>query len=111
MLEGYGISLIREGTALHPGLITRPIVGVTWTVDTTLIYHRERHPKTIPVLARELAKEWKRRLSGPAKKPVAKVVIPDPIQVNSQPPQVERRVPEQLLLPGLTVQWRSGRVD
>lgn len=104
VLEGYGISLIREGTVLHPGLITRPIVGVTWTVDTALIYHRERHPKTIPVLARELAREWKRRLSGPAKKPVAKVIVPDAIDVTSRPPQMERTVPEQLLLPGLTVQ-------
>jgi hypothetical protein len=99
ILEGYGLSLIREGTVLHPGLITRPIVGVTWTVDTAIIYHRERHPKTIPVLAREL----RRRLTAGEKRPAAKSVIVG-LKDIPKPPQPERSVPEQLVLPGLIIQ-------
>lgn len=52
--EGYGLALLREGMALEEGLTTRPILGVDWTVDTAVIYHRQRHPKTIPILVRRL---------------------------------------------------------
>jgi len=52
--EGFGLALVREGTELDPDLTTRPIFGVDWTVDTALIYHRERIPPTIPVLVRQL---------------------------------------------------------
>ena len=48
------MALVREGTELDPDLTTRPIFGVDWTVDTALIYHRERIPPTIPVLVRQL---------------------------------------------------------
>jgi hypothetical protein len=46
--DGYGMALIREGTPLDPALTTRPLASVSWTVDTALVYHRERHPETIP---------------------------------------------------------------
>jgi DNA-binding transcriptional LysR family regulator len=52
--EGHGLALIREGTLLEEGLITRRITGVDWTVDTAVIYHKERHPKTLPILIRRL---------------------------------------------------------
>ncbi len=58
--QGYGFALIREGTVLDTELITRPIVGVDWTVDTSIVYNKLRHPKTIPVLVRHL----KRRLAA-----------------------------------------------
>jgi len=58
--QGYGFALIREGTVLDTELITRPIMGVDWTVDTAIVYNKERHPKTIPVLVRHL----KRRLAA-----------------------------------------------
>jgi DNA-binding transcriptional LysR family regulator len=35
--DGYGWTLIREGTELDPDLTTRPIFGVDWTVDTAFI--------------------------------------------------------------------------
>lgn len=56
--EGYGFALIREGTALDDELTTRPIAGVDWTVDTAVIYHRQRRPKTVPVLVKQLRKQW-----------------------------------------------------
>jgi len=100
IVEGYGLSLIREGTALHPGLITRPITGVTWTVDTAFIYHGEHHPKTMPVLARDLRKQF----SVQAKKPPVRAAIAASNEVAKRAPQPEKRMPEQLTLPGLTVQ-------
>lgn len=55
--DGHGFALIREGTILDEELTTRPIAGVDWTVDTALIYHKERHPKTVPILVKRLVKE------------------------------------------------------
>ena len=52
--EGHGFAIVREGTLLDPDLTTRPIAGVDWTVDTAVIYQKERHPKTIPVLVKSL---------------------------------------------------------
>ena len=52
--DGYGFTMLREGTSIDPDLITRPIAGVGWTVDTALIYHHDRHPKTVPILAKKL---------------------------------------------------------
>jgi len=52
--EGLGLALIREGTQLEEGLITRRLRGVGWTVDTAVIYHMQRYPKTVPVLVRML---------------------------------------------------------
>ncbi len=57
---GYGLALIRDGTVLDGGLTTRPVAGVDWTVDTAFVYNRKIHPKTIPVLVRNL----KRRLAA-----------------------------------------------
>ncbi|WP_263408810.1 LysR family transcriptional regulator [Terriglobus tenax] len=54
---GHGFALIREGTHLDDELMTRPIAGVDWTVDTALIYHKVRHPKTIPILVKRLKKQ------------------------------------------------------
>jgi hypothetical protein len=54
---GHGFALIREGTNLDEELTTRPIVGVDWTVDTALIYHKVRHPKTVPILVKRLIKQ------------------------------------------------------
>jgi DNA-binding transcriptional LysR family regulator len=54
--EGYGLALIREGTTLDEELTTRPIAGVDWTVDTAIVFHKQKHPKTIPALVRSLRK-------------------------------------------------------
>ena len=54
---GHGLALIREGANLDEELTTRPIAGVDWTVDTALIYHKVRHPKTVPILVKRLMKQ------------------------------------------------------
>ena len=54
--EGHGFALIREGTLLDEELTTRPILGVLWTVDTAVVYHKQRYPKTIPILVKKIQK-------------------------------------------------------
>ena len=67
--SGYGLALIDQVAPLDPGLTSRPIAGVNWTVDTAAIYHKEHHPKTVPILVKKLKRVSqkggsKRDLSG-----------------------------------------------
>ena len=83
--EGHGLALIREGTLLDEGLITRRLAGVDWTVDTAVIYHKQRHPKTVPILVRKLKRSIQKEIprgsvstvlrspNGVAKRPVQAV--------------------------------------
>lgn len=94
VFEGDGLALIREGTALLGGLTTRPIHGKSWTVDTALVYPKERYLKTIPVLAREL----KRQLAEESKKPMKAVVITPPNGSRTRPARPNGKTAEQLPL-------------
>ena len=97
--QGYGFALIREGTVLDKELVTRPIVGVGWTVDTAIVYNKLKHPKTIPVLIRHL----KRRLSVSANKVALHEVMPLPHAVkgsDKRPPRSDDNEPEQMSLLG-----------
>ena len=68
--SGYGHALIREGSELEAGVITRPVAGVDWTVDSVLIFKKSPSHKTIPVLVRELRKRVRLQSSiPPAKQP------------------------------------------
>jgi DNA-binding transcriptional LysR family regulator len=68
--SGYGHALIREGSELEAGVITRPVAGVGWTVDSVLIFKKSPSHKTIPVLVRELRKRVRLQSSiPPAKQP------------------------------------------
>ena len=73
--DGYGFALVREGTVVDNELTARPIAGVEWTVDTAVIYHNERHPKSIPILVRQfkrqLRKELRNTTSVPRRPPSA----------------------------------------
>jgi DNA-binding transcriptional LysR family regulator len=62
--QGYGFALVREGSKIDDELITRPVAGVNWTVSIAIVYNRQQHPKTIPVLVRHL----RRHLAASAKK-------------------------------------------
>jgi hypothetical protein len=48
---------------VHEELTTRPIRGLSWTVDSAIVYQAEGHQKTLPLLIHELQK----RLSEPAR--------------------------------------------
>lgn len=94
--EGYGFALMREGIPLEEELTTRPIARVDWTVDTAVVYHKERHPKTIPVLVKKLRRQ------------IQKDLYPDAPPLNMQesfttgehPTATANKIPEQLSLLG-----------
>jgi DNA-binding transcriptional LysR family regulator len=69
--QGYGFALMPEGLALDAELITRPIAGVDWTIETAIVYNREIHLKTTPVLVRHL----KRHLAASARKAEVRTVV------------------------------------
>jgi hypothetical protein len=58
--DGYGFALVREGTILDDALTTRPITGVDWTVDSAVIYHQQRYPKSIPILVQQFKRKLKK---------------------------------------------------
>jgi len=93
-------ALIREGTILDAELTTRPIAGVGWTVDTALVYNKQRHPKTIPVLARYI----KRRLAASAtKNQLHEGTAPPSVATNrisKRPPRSAGKHPGQMTLLG-----------
>jgi len=71
--SGYGYALVREGSDLQSGLVTRPIAGVTWTVDSALILGKSTSQRTIPHLMRELRKRLRVEAALPPSKPVRSV--------------------------------------
>jgi DNA-binding transcriptional LysR family regulator len=88
--EGHGLALIREGTLLEEGLITRRLAGVDWTVDTAVIYHKQRRPKTVPILVRRL----KRSVQKETPKSRVSAVLP-PNGVAKRPVQAAREPLEE----------------
>lgn len=67
--SGFGYALIQEGTELHSGLVTRPVAGANWTVDSALIVKKSASRKTLPYLVRELRKRVRLQVSTPPGKP------------------------------------------
>jgi len=62
--DGYGIALIRDGMLLDDELTTRPLSGVDWSVNTAVIYHKYRHPKTIPLLVKKIKQQLRQEGKG-----------------------------------------------
>jgi DNA-binding transcriptional LysR family regulator len=94
--EGYGFALIREGIPLDEELTTRPIARVDWTVDTAVVYHKERHPKTIPVLVKKLRRQIQKDLYPEA----FPLNIHKSFATGKHPTATANKVPEQLSLLG-----------
>lgn len=72
--SGRGCALIQEGTHLQDGLVTRPIAGVTWTVDGALVVGRSKSHKTLPGLVKELRWRFRSLSKLPPTKPVRSVL-------------------------------------
>jgi len=72
--SGRGCALIPEGSPLQEGLVTRPIAGVTWTVDSALIVGRSTSQKTLPRLVKELRRRFRTLAKLPPAKPVRSVL-------------------------------------
>ena len=96
---GHGFALIREGTTLDEELTTRPIVGVDWTVDTALIYHKTRHPKTVPILVKQLLKQCSQEGKETAQSK-ASVFVRGSTAARKRPPESEKDGPLQMTLIG-----------
>jgi len=94
---GHGFPLIREGTTLDEELLARPIAGVDWTVDTALIYHKLRHPKTVPILVRRLIKQLPQNGKESASNKIS-VPVQTPITTGKRPPQRVKDGPVQMKL-------------
>jgi DNA-binding transcriptional LysR family regulator len=96
---GHGFALIREGTTLDEELTTRPIVGVDWTVDTALIYHKVNHPKTVPILVKRLLKQIPQnsKETTPSK---ASASVQASLAVGKRPPHRAKDEPVQMTLLG-----------
>jgi DNA-binding transcriptional LysR family regulator len=94
--EGYGFTLIREGTPLDDELTIRPVAGVNWTVNTAVIYHRERHPKTVPILVKKFRRQFRRETNGLGlDREVALRGMP---RSDPKPPQGGKNLPVQMTL-------------
>jgi len=97
--QAYGFALVREGTPLDAELTTRPVAGVNWTVDIAFAYKKEGHPKTIPVLLRNLKRELAE--SEPEKSPRKTATSPqDANRFAKRPPRSVGKKPEQMTLLG-----------
>jgi hypothetical protein len=94
--EGYGFALIREGTPLEEELTTRPVAGVDWTVDTAVVYHKERYPKTIPILVKKLQRHIQKNLPQGVSAPLLN--IRKPVASIKQPVATANKTPVQLSL-------------
>ena len=71
--SGRGSALIPEDSHLQDGLVTRPVAGVTWTVDSALIVRRSKLQKTLPLLVKELRRRFRALAKLPPAKPVRSV--------------------------------------
>jgi DNA-binding transcriptional LysR family regulator len=71
--EGVCYSLIRASQSLMYGLVTRPIAGVDWTIDTAFVTKAKHENPVLSWFIEELAKHFRTMPEIPAKKPVASV--------------------------------------
>jgi DNA-binding transcriptional LysR family regulator len=97
--EGFGVALIREGMALDDQLTSRPIAGIDWTIDTALIYHKRRHPKTVPILVRQFKKQFGTQRTNKDGEP-ASITVNDAIKRPSASISAVETEPVQLRLLG-----------
>ena len=69
-----GYALVRANRPLAEGLVSRPIAGISWTIDSALIAKMgDQHP-TLPLLVHELAKRSPAEPEMPPKKqPTARI--------------------------------------
>ena len=92
--EGHGLALVREGTPLEDDLIVRRLSGVDWTVDTAVIYHKQRHPKTVPIVVRKLKQGGQKETS----KRAFSTVLRSPNVLAKQPVRAVTGIRERLSL-------------
>jgi DNA-binding transcriptional LysR family regulator len=73
--EGICYSLMRASRPLIGGLVTRPIVGVDWTIDTGIAIKKGSDNPVLSWFVEELKKHFRVAAEAPEKKPVVSVQI------------------------------------
>ncbi len=73
--EGHCYSLIRAGRTLMNGLVTKPIAGVDWTIDTALVLRTDNENPALSLFVEELTNRFRQSPEIPEKKPVASVRV------------------------------------
>jgi hypothetical protein len=71
--EGVCYSLMRAGRPLMNGLVTRPIAGVDWTIDTAIVTKADNENPALAWFIEELTKHFRTGAEIPGRKPVASV--------------------------------------
>ncbi len=56
--ERYGLALIDQLLPLEPGLVTRPLAGLSWTADTAFIHLRKAGHVALPFIERFFEDSW-----------------------------------------------------
>ena len=56
--ERYGLALIDQLLPLEPGLVTRPIAGINWTVDTAFVHVSNAAHVAVPFIERFFQQAW-----------------------------------------------------
>jgi DNA-binding transcriptional LysR family regulator len=73
--EGHCYSLMRAGRTLMNGLVTRPVAGVDWTIDTALVLRADNENPALFLFVEELVNRFGQSTEIPQKKPVASVRV------------------------------------
>jgi hypothetical protein len=68
-------ALIREHEPLRDGLTTRPIQGVSFTVDSAIAYKSDSEQLALPLLLRDLEKRFPLANMRPQKKPQHRCLV------------------------------------
>ena len=73
--EGICYSLIRAGRTLASGLVTRPIAGVSWTIDSAFVSRVGSQHPALSLFTQELRKHFRASPEMPEKKPAVFVKV------------------------------------
>ncbi|WP_263358669.1 LysR family transcriptional regulator [Acidicapsa ligni] len=73
--EGHCYSLMRARRTLMNGLVTRPIAGVDWTIDTALVVRADNENPALYLFMEELLNHFRQSTQIPEKKPVASIRV------------------------------------
>ncbi len=73
--ESHCYSLIRAGRSLIDGLITKPIAGVDWTIDTGIILRAENENPALSLFVEELVDPFRHVSHAHEKKPAVPVTV------------------------------------
>lgn len=80
--EGGCYSLIRAGRHLAPGLISRPIAEVEWTIDTAIVCRIDHRNPALSLLIEELTKKYPEAVHSHDKKPRASVRVRETMKLS-----------------------------